>query len=101
MSVPILIPHASGTNRDLEAAQAIELAGGTPTIAHVNELRSGAVRIADHAQFSCPEASATAMHSVPVVVWRSSCAPGSPTSSRLPPKHLDRCSASATVSRSW
>ena len=44
MSVPILIPHASGTNRDLEAAQAIELAGGTPTIAHVNELRSGAVR---------------------------------------------------------
>ena len=25
MSVPILIPHASGTNRDLEAAQAIEL----------------------------------------------------------------------------
>ena len=35
MSVPILIPHASGTNRDLEAAKAIELAGGTPTIAHV------------------------------------------------------------------
>ena len=54
MSVPILIPHASGTNRDLEAAQAIELAGGTPTIAHVNELRSGAVKIADHAAILLP-----------------------------------------------
>ncbi|HAB56766.1 MAG: phosphoribosylformylglycinamidine synthase [Acidimicrobiaceae bacterium] len=54
MSVPILIPHASGTNRDLEAAQAIELAGGTPTIAHVNELRSGAVQIADHAAILLP-----------------------------------------------
>ena len=54
MSVPILIPHASGTNRDLEAAQAIELVGGTPTIAHVNELRSGAVRIADYAAILLP-----------------------------------------------
>ena len=44
---PILIPHASGTNRDDEAAQAIRLAGGEPTIAHVNELRSGAVRFDD------------------------------------------------------
>ena len=54
MSVPILIPHASGTNRDLEAAQAIELAGGSPVIAHVNELRSGAVKIADHAAILLP-----------------------------------------------
>ena len=51
---PILIPHASGTNRDLEAAQAIELAGGDPRIAHVNELRSGAVRFADHAAVLLP-----------------------------------------------
>ena len=51
---PILIPHASGTNRDDEAAQAIRLAGGEPTIAHVNELRSGAVRIADYAAILLP-----------------------------------------------
>lgn len=51
---PILIPHASGTNRDLEAAQAIELAGGDPRIVHVNELRHGAVRFADHAAVLLP-----------------------------------------------
>lgn len=51
---PILIPHASGTNRDDEAAQAIRLAGGNPTIAHVNELRTGAVRIADFAAILLP-----------------------------------------------
>ena len=51
---PILIPHASGTNRDGEAAQAIELAGGDARIVHVNLLRSGAVRIADHAAILLP-----------------------------------------------
>ena len=51
---PILIPHASGTNRDHEAAQAIELAGGEPRITHVNELRSGSVRIGDHAAILLP-----------------------------------------------
>ncbi|MGA0237558.1 MAG: phosphoribosylformylglycinamidine synthase I [Acidimicrobiales bacterium] len=51
---PVLILHASGTNRDDEAAQAIQLAGGHPRIAHVNELRSGAVRIADHAAVLLP-----------------------------------------------
>ncbi len=51
---PVLIPHASGTNRDEEAAQAIRLAGGMPTIAHVNELRSGEVRIADYAAILLP-----------------------------------------------
>lgn len=51
---PVLIPHASGTNRDDEAAQAIRLAGGEPTIAHVNELRSGTVRIADYAAILLP-----------------------------------------------
>ena len=51
---PILIPHASGTNRDGEAAQAIELAGGDPRIVHINELRRGAVEIADHAAILLP-----------------------------------------------
>ncbi len=51
---PILVPHASGTNRDGEAAQAIRLAGGDPRIVHVNELRDGRVRIADHAAMLLP-----------------------------------------------
>ncbi len=51
---PILIPHASGTNRDGEAAQAIRLAGGDPRIVHVNELRDGSVRVGDHAAILLP-----------------------------------------------
>ena len=51
---PILVPHASGTNRDGEAAQAIALAGGDARIVHVNELRHGRVRIADHAGLLFP-----------------------------------------------
>ncbi len=37
----VLILHATGTNRDREAAQACELAGGAPEIVHVNQLRDG------------------------------------------------------------
>jgi len=37
----ILIVHASGTNRDEEAARACTLAGGAPEIVHLNRLRSG------------------------------------------------------------
>lgn len=51
---PILIPHASGTNRDGEAAQAIRLAGGDPRIVHINQLRDGEVRIGDHAAILLP-----------------------------------------------
>ncbi|MEZ5167179.1 MAG: phosphoribosylformylglycinamidine synthase subunit PurQ [Acidimicrobiales bacterium] len=51
---PILIPHASGTNRDGEAAQAVALAGGDPRIVHVNALRDGAVAFADHAGLLLP-----------------------------------------------
>lgn len=36
----ILIPHASGTNRDGEAARAVALAGGAPEIVHINQLRA-------------------------------------------------------------
>lgn len=35
-----LILHATGTNRDLEAAQAFEVAGANAEIVHINQLRS-------------------------------------------------------------
>jgi len=35
MKPPILHLHASGTNRDAEAARACELAGGAPEIVHL------------------------------------------------------------------
>ena len=43
MKPKVLILHATGTNRDREAAWAVEAAGGQPQIVHVNELsRRGA-----------------------------------------------------------
>lgn len=41
MKPAILIVHASGANRDAEAARACELAGGAPEIVHINQLRCG------------------------------------------------------------
>lgn len=41
MNPSILILHASGINRDQEAARACELAGGRPEIVHINQLRAG------------------------------------------------------------
>jgi phosphoribosylformylglycinamidine synthase I len=41
----VLILHATGTNRDVEAANAVRLAGGDPTIMHVNELRHQPTRL--------------------------------------------------------
>jgi len=41
MKPKALLLHATGTNRDHEAAQAIELAGGTSEIVHLNQLRRG------------------------------------------------------------
>jgi phosphoribosylformylglycinamidine synthase len=43
----VLILHANGSNRDHDAALAIELAGGQPEIVHVNQLRAGTRRLAD------------------------------------------------------
>ena len=43
-----LILHATGTNRDLDAAQALELAGSAPEIVHLNQLRRGERRWADY-----------------------------------------------------
>jgi phosphoribosylformylglycinamidine synthase I len=48
MKPPALILHATGTNRDHEAAQAVELAGGHPEIVHLNQLRSGERRWSDY-----------------------------------------------------
>ena len=41
MKPTVLVLHASGTNRDLEAALAIELAGGQSDIVHISELQNG------------------------------------------------------------
>jgi len=43
-----LILHATGTNRDLEAAQACELAGSPAEIVHLNQLRRGEKKWADY-----------------------------------------------------
>ncbi len=53
-SVPVLILHATGTNRDREAAWAVEAAGGRPTIVHVNELRARPSRLHDFAMLILP-----------------------------------------------
>jgi len=43
-----LILHADGINRDLEAAQALELAGAQPEIVHINQLRAKEKRWEDY-----------------------------------------------------
>lgn len=48
MQPSILILHASGTNRDTEAARACELAGGAPEIVHINQLRRNERQLADY-----------------------------------------------------
>ncbi len=51
---PVLVLHATGTNRDREAARAVELAGGKPAILHVNELRARPARLHDFAMLILP-----------------------------------------------
>lgn len=50
MKPKVLILHASGINRDREAAWACELAGGAPEIVHINALRGASAthRLADY-----------------------------------------------------
>jgi phosphoribosylformylglycinamidine synthase II/phosphoribosylformylglycinamidine synthase I len=50
----ILILHATGTNRDHDAALACELAGGQPEIVHVNQLVSGARSLTDYHMLVVP-----------------------------------------------
>ena len=54
MTLPVLILHASGTNRDAEAARACELAGGAPRILHINQLRAGAFSLSDFGMLILP-----------------------------------------------
>jgi len=54
MKPPVLILHASGTNRDRETAWAVQQAGGEPTILHVNELRARPARLHDFAMLILP-----------------------------------------------
>lgn len=54
MRPPVLILHATGTNRDRETAWAVERAGGHPTILHVNELRQRPSRLHDFAMLILP-----------------------------------------------
>lgn len=54
MKPQVIILHASGTNRDAEAARACELAGGAPEIVHINQLRAGSHRIDDYAMLLLP-----------------------------------------------
>lgn len=48
MPVRVLILHAQGSNRDLDAAHAFELAGAQPEIVPLNELRAGNARWSDY-----------------------------------------------------
>ena len=50
----VLILHATGTNRDREAAQAIAWAGGEAEIVHVNQLRDGSRRLEDYQMLLIP-----------------------------------------------
>jgi phosphoribosylformylglycinamidine synthase len=50
----VLILHATGTNRDREAALACEVAGGQPEIVHVNQLLSGERRLLDYHMLVLP-----------------------------------------------
>ncbi len=50
----VLILHATGTNRDREAAQAIVLAGGNAEIVHVNQVRDRARQLDDYQMLVLP-----------------------------------------------
>jgi phosphoribosylformylglycinamidine synthase len=51
---PVLVLHASGTNRDHEAAQACDMAGGRAEIVHVNQLAAGERRLRDYVMLVLP-----------------------------------------------
>ena len=54
MRPKVLILHATGTNRDREAARAVEAAGGGPQIVHVNELRAQHANLHDFQMLILP-----------------------------------------------
>jgi phosphoribosylformylglycinamidine synthase subunit PurQ / glutaminase len=54
MRIKVLILHATGTNRDHEAACACELAGGVSEIVHVNQIRAGERSLLDYQMLVLP-----------------------------------------------
>lgn len=54
MKPRVLVLHADGANRDHEAAQAFELAGATPEIVHLNQLRARERRWSDYQLLAIP-----------------------------------------------
>jgi phosphoribosylformylglycinamidine (FGAM) synthase-like amidotransferase family enzyme len=54
MKPRVLILHADGTNRDLEAAQAFQLAGAEAEIVHLNQLRAREKRRANYQLLAIP-----------------------------------------------
>ncbi|HQZ52310.1 MAG TPA: phosphoribosylformylglycinamidine synthase subunit PurL [Thermoflexales bacterium] len=50
----VLILHANGSNRDHDAALAVELAGGLPEIVHVNQVRARSRMLADYHMLILP-----------------------------------------------
>lgn len=54
MKPPILILHASGTNRDEETVRACELAGGSAEVVHINRMRAGDRRMQDYEMLILP-----------------------------------------------
>lgn len=50
----VLILRTAGTNCDLETANAFSMAGGSPVLVHVNEIKAGKVRILDHDILAIP-----------------------------------------------
>jgi phosphoribosylformylglycinamidine synthase I len=50
----VLILHATGTNRDVETANAVGLAGGATTIMHVNKLRENPSQLRGFQMFILP-----------------------------------------------
>ena len=54
MKPSALILHATGTNRDWDAAEALVLAGAQPEIVHLNQLRTGERHWADYQMLVVP-----------------------------------------------
>jgi phosphoribosylformylglycinamidine synthase len=54
MKPNVLILYATGTNRDLDAAEAVALAGGNPEVVHINQLRSAEKRWEDYQMLVLP-----------------------------------------------
>lgn len=53
-SPKVLILRAAGTNCEIETANAVKQAGGTPCLVHVNELKGGKFRVLDYGMVVIP-----------------------------------------------